>query len=262
MTPRRALVTRPLAQALDWCERLRALGVDAQALPLIDIAASPDVTALAAWFSTLAGGPPRPAALVMFVSPNAAQSLVDALPPGWQWPASLLAAATGPGTVAVLRAAGVPADLVEAPPANSPQFDSETLWLRLAPRRDWAGQRVAIVRGEGGRDWLAERLREQGAQVEFVQSYARRAPLWDAAQRQTLDQALAAPNEVCWLLSSSEAVDHLATLAPGANLSASLALASHPRIAEAARRLGFGQVTGIRPTPQAVADALKRHVPT
>ena len=59
MTPRRALVTRPLAQALDWCERLRALGVDAQALPLIDIAASPDVTALAAWFSTLAGGPPR-----------------------------------------------------------------------------------------------------------------------------------------------------------------------------------------------------------
>jgi uroporphyrinogen-III synthase len=121
---------------------------------------------------------------------------------------------------------------------------------------------VAIVRGEGGRDWLAERLREQGAQVEFVQSYARRAPLWDAAQRQTLDQALAAPNEVCWLLSSSEAVDHLATLAPGADWSASLALASHPRIAEAARRLGFGQVTGIRPTPQAVADALKRHVPT
>ena len=45
MTPRRALVTRPLAQALDWCERLRALGVDAQALPLIDIAASPEVRA-------------------------------------------------------------------------------------------------------------------------------------------------------------------------------------------------------------------------
>jgi hypothetical protein len=35
-----------------------------------------------------------------------------------------------------------------------------------------------------------------------------------------------------------------------------LALASHPRIAESARRLGFGRVIEVRPTPQAVAEAL------
>ena len=61
--------------------------------------------ALRRWFAGLADGAAQPAVAVMFVSPNAAQCFVDALAPGWQWPAAVLAAATGPGTTAVLRAA-------------------------------------------------------------------------------------------------------------------------------------------------------------
>lgn len=252
-----ALVTRPRAQGAAWQQRLRALGVQAELLPLIDIGPAPDPAALRLWFTALAaGGPFQPAALVMFVSPNAASGLFDALPAGWRWPEGTLAAATGPGTVAVLRDAGVPPELIVAPPEDAAQFDSEALWAVLAPMRDWAGQRVGIVRGDGGRDWLATQLRAVGARVGFVQSYARGAPRLSAEERALLACALAQPAAHAWLLSSSESVDHLAVLAPGAEWSAALAMASHPRIAERARELGFGRVIELKPTPEAVAEAM------
>jgi uroporphyrinogen-III synthase len=252
-----ALVTRPLAQALPWCERLRALGIPARALPLIGIAPAPDAKALRDWFHGLGGGEAmKPARLVMFVSPNAAQCLVDVLPAGWAWPPGVLAGATGPGTAAVLRAAGVPAEAIVVPPADAAQFDSEALWSLLESRGPWAGRRAIIVRGDGGRDWLATRLREEGAEVEFVQAYARRPPQWGNAEHALLAQAQARPAGFAWLLSSSEALDHLASLAEGADWSSALALASHPRIAERALQLGFGQVLAIRPDPAEVAAAI------
>lgn len=248
-----ALVTRPRAQGAAWQQRLIALGVEAELLPLIGIAPAPDPAALREWFATLAD---EPAALIMFVSPNAASGLFDSQPAGWCWPDGTLAAATGPGTVAVLRAAGVPEALIVAPPEHAAQFDSETLWTVLESRRSWEGTRVAVVRGDGGRDWLATQLRAAGADVEFVQSYARRAPELNADERQLLQRALADPARFAWLLSSSEAVDHLQALTPAADWSTSLALASHPRIAESARRHGFGQVIEVRPTLAAVVEAL------
>jgi len=253
---RLALVTRPRAQGEVWRRRLQALGVQADLLPLIDIAPAPDAPGLKRWAGTLAGGPPGPAALVMFVSPNAAQGLFDALPAGWPWPDTTWAGATGPGTAAALRAAGVPEEAIVVPGADSAQFDSEALWALLEPRRSWAGTRAAIVRGDGGRDWLADQLRAAGAHVEFVQSYSRRPPQLGPQEARLLERALAEPAEVAWLLSSSEAVDHLRALAPAASWADSIALASHPRIAQSARQLGFGRVVDIRPTPQAVAEAM------
>ncbi|HEX5685699.1 MAG TPA: uroporphyrinogen-III synthase [Ideonella sp.] len=252
-----ALVTRPRAQGVVWQQRLRALGARAELLPLIEIDPAPDPAALRLWFAALAaGGPFQPAALVMFVSPNAATGLFEVLPAGWRWPAGTLAAATGPGTVAALRAADVPAELIVAPPEDATQFDSEALWAVLEPRRDWAGQRVGIVRGDGGRDWLAAQLRAAGARVGFVQSYARAAPRLSADEQALLKQALAQPAAFAWLLSSSESIDHLPALAPAADWQAALALASHPRIAERARALGFGRVLEVKPTPEAVTQAL------
>jgi len=58
------------------------------------------------------------------------------------------------------------------------------------------------------------------------------------------------------MFSSSEAIDNLRALAPSARWDAGRALASHPRIAERARTLGFGSVTTIAPSPAAVAAAL------
>ena len=112
------------------------------------------------------------------------------------------------------------------------------------------------MRGEQGRDWLAEQLGQAGATVAFLAAYERHAPRWQAAERALLDQALACPAQWLWLFSSSEAVGHLGLLAPGADWSQAAAMASHPRIEAAARRLGFGRVSLGPLNPAAVRQHL------
>ena len=226
--------------------RLQALGIDAAALPLIGIAPADDPAPLQAAWRRLAD-----CALAMFVSPNAVAHFFAARPDGCAWPATTLAGSVGPGSSAALRAHGVGEQVVE-PAADAPAFDSEALWLQLRDR-DWAGRRVLVVRGEDGRDWLAQTLRGRGATVEFVAAYRRCAPQPDAAGRALLAAAQAEPAAHVWHFSSSEAVGHLRALALQADWSGSRAIASHPRIAAAARAAGFAEVAELPPAPEAVA---------
>jgi uroporphyrinogen-III synthase len=251
----RVIVTRPREQAQAWVESLRARGVDAVALPLIDIAESPDRSALdAAWSTLLAADGPR---AVMFVSANAVRAFWAGAPAGATWPGGVLAAAPGPGTAAALRAAGVPPACLVQPSADAPQFDSEHLWPELA-RHDWVGRRVLIVRGEAGRDWLAERWQAAGAQVEHVAAYRRQPPDWDADDQARLDAVQLDPASHAWLFSSAQAIRHLLERAgPGASWTAHTALATHPRIAEAARRAGFGRVVESAADVEGVAACLE-----
>lgn len=230
----RVIVTRPAAQAGSWLAALRERGLDAQALPLMGIAPRGDPQPVREAWAQL----PQ-ASLVMFVSANAVEQFFAARPEGLAWPEELAAASTGPGTSKALRAAGVAR--IEEPAPDAPQFDSEALWARIA-HQPWAGRSVWVVRGEEGRDWLARQLRDAGAQVRFVHAYRRLAPVLSGAEQAVLAQALAAPTDHCWLFSSSEAIGHLLRLAPGADWRAQRALASHPRIAQAARDAGFGRV--------------------
>ena len=174
----RVLVTRPASQASEWVQQLRAAGLQAEALPLIDIEPASDVAAVASAWASL---PEQ--AMVIFVSPNAATCFFAAKPASSAWPDALLAASPGPGTSKVLRDLGVAA-LVE-PAADAPQFDSEALWQQIS-KRDWAGRRVLVVRGTSGRDWIAERLRERGAELSFVAAYGRMPPQWSAPQQLSL----------------------------------------------------------------------------
>ena len=91
--PPRVVVTRPAAQAELWVERLRARGIAAEALPLIEIAASDDTAALAAAWAELASY-----RLVVFVSANAVVHFFAARPAAIAWPEGLEAAAPGSGT--------------------------------------------------------------------------------------------------------------------------------------------------------------------
>ena len=245
------IVTRPAAQAAAWVDELRALGCAAQALPLIEIAAPADPAPGRQAWQRLADY-----ALLMFVSANAVQQFFALAPPQWRWPAALRAGATGPGTSAALRAAGVDEAAIAEPGADAGSFDSEALWARLSDQ-DWAGRRVLVVRGEDGRDWLAQVLRERGARVDFVAAYRRQPPQPGPAGLALLAQALADPAAHLWLFSSSEAVAQLQALAPLADWSASAALASHPRIAGAARAAGFGRLALVAPAAvPAVARAV------
>lgn len=246
------LVTRPQPQAGQWVAQLQALGLQAAALPLLAIAGPPDAAHVAQAWATLAG-----CALVMFVSPSAVVQFFAHAPAARAWPAGVMAGGTGPGTAAALVRAGVPAAQVVAPGADSPRFDSEALWALLQPRQSWAGTQVLVVRGEGGRDWLADTLRQHGAQAHFVEAYRRTAPVLDVGARALVAQVLAQPQAWCWLLSSSEAAGHLPPLLPQADWRGATALATHPRIAEAAQRVGFGRVLTVPPSPEAVAQALR-----
>ena len=247
-----ALVTRPAEQAVEWVARLRAAGLQAAALPLISIREADDMHALVQAWQDLDQND-----MLVFVSPNAVQRFFAQRPVGKTWPSRCLAATVGPGSSRALLHAGVPAALVIEPDAGSASFDSESLWLQLTPR-DWQGARVLLVRGDGGREWLGERLREHGARVEAVQAYSRAAPTLDKAQQALLTAALAAPHNHVWLLSSSEAIDNLAALTSAdVDWAQARAVATHERIAQRAREHGFGHVALALPKLQAVVEAVR-----
>ena len=254
----RVIVTRPGLQAGKWVNALRTAGLDALALPLIEIAGPPDPEAvIAAWqrLSTFDA--------LMFVSANAVQQFFALQPQGL--PAGDFQTrffVTGPGSVDALLAAGVARSQIDAPDAQAGQFDSEALWAAVQHRvhSNW---RVLIVRGNTGadavdeatsgqgvgRDWFATQLSGRGAAVEFLVAYERRAPRL-SANALALVQVAATDGSV-WLFSSSEAVTNLCTMAAGQSWSRARALATHPRIASAARDAGFAVVHEARP---AMAD--------
>lgn len=249
----RVIVTRPQPQADAWVSGFRAAGLDAVALPLITLDGPPDPQALqAAWQQA------APCHALMFVSAHAVAQFFAWRPEGAPVPptARWRCWATGPGTVAALHHVGIPAETIDAPHPGAAQFDSEALWQRVQAGLH-PGQRVLIVRGDTkggsgdaalgvGRDWLAGRLAERGVQVAWVVAYVRRAPPLRAEALALLQQS--ATDGSVWLFSSSEAVRNLHALAAAQSWQRARAVATHARIAQAARAAGFAQVHTARPT--------------
>lgn len=247
------LLTRPRPQCAAWLARLAELGVDAAALPLIEILPARDAVPVAAAWAAM------PAVdLAVFVSPNAVEQFF-AHAGGAGWPERTLAACVGPGSAQALAEHGVPVGQIVQPAADALSLDSEHLWEQLAPRRDWAGARVLLLRGDGGREWLAERLAAAGAHVDAVTVYHRTVPRLDAAEQALLAAVCDHPLRYVWLFSSAEAVSHLQGLQGPQRmpLAGQRAIATHARIAEAARAAGFEPVVLARPAPEAVTLALK-----
>ncbi|MES2977281.1 MAG: uroporphyrinogen-III synthase [Pseudomonadota bacterium] len=246
---RSVIVTRPEADAVRWVEDLRRHGLAAEALPLIEIAPHTDLApARQAWLSL------QEYSAVMFVSGNAVQGFFTCAPgggPSPTVPASLRFMAPGPGTASLLRSVGVPAGQIDCPGEESSQFDSQALW-QLVGKRPWQSSRVLIVRGQSGggdgaapgREWLARQWEAAGARVDFVTVYQRKAPRYAPAQLERM--ARGSKDGSVWLLSSSEALAHIPDV-PGAQWSRAIAVATHPRIAAAARAAGWGVVIESRP---------------
>ena len=269
----RVIVTRVQPQAARWVQLLSPR-FEAVALPLLETAALPDTSAL-----QTVGERWADYAAVMFVSSHAVDFFFksnQALALIYKGLAAIETRVwvTGPGTQAAVLAQGVPAQQVDAPPVNGGQFDSEALWQHVHPQVR-VGTRVLIVRGDTrsaddakaqrpsgavaraqgtpgvGRDWLAQHLQQAGAVVEFAVAYQRQAPVWGEAQRALATQA--ATDGSVWLFSSTEAVDHLRHLLPHQSWAQARAVATHARIAQAARDLGFVVVRASQPT---LADTL------
>lgn len=266
----RLIVTRPRREAQQWVQDLSAQGLEVVALPLINIGPVDNAAALGSAWQQLGDY-----VAVMFVSANAVDYFFESNKPpgqhGCAWPAIKTRAwATGPGTTRALLRAGVAPVGLDAPSLDAAQFDSEALWARVSAQIT-PGARVLIVRGQDsaaagstgsgagsgfGRDWLAERIQQAGGRVDQVVAYQRRAPEFGPLE-QALAQQAASDGSV-WLFSSSEALVNLVAHMAGQSFAGACALATHPRIAQAARDAGFGQVLETRPTVKDVAAALQR----
>ena len=165
----RVLVTRPAHQAGPFCTALEQAGATPIPFPAIAIGPPPDPASVRARATELARYD-----LVIFISANAARRGLPLLCPAGDWPATGAIAAVGSRTAAELVAMGLRVDLVPARGHNT-----EAL-LALPALADMAGRRVLIVRGEGGREAMAEGLRARGARVDYAEVYRRELPRADA----------------------------------------------------------------------------------
>jgi uroporphyrinogen-III synthase len=256
----RVWVTRAPEDAVSWIRGLHDLGLNAQALPLMAIGPAPDPQPVQRAWQRIAQYQ-----AVMFVSANAVRYFFQmtseaVLTPGAVVWGSSRAWVTGPGSYASLLTAGVPANQIDAPSADAPQFDSEALWAVVAPQ---AGptSRVLIVRGCDatgritGRDWLVTQLQAAGVQVDQVAAYQRQVPVLTQAQRLAAIQG--ARDGSMWLFSNSEALAHLQAALPQQDWSQAKAVATHPRIAHNLREAGWGVVAIAQPDMAAVASSIK-----
>ena len=259
--PWRVIVTRPEREARAWAEALQARGVVCDILPLIEIAALPETSALVQAWQAVPGH-----LAVMFVSANAVRFFMATRPMGLDF-SGCRAWSTGPGTRTALLEAGWPEGLIDSPDVGASQFDSEALWALVAERTQAAvaasiaRPSVLIVRGTdaggelAGRDWLAMQLEGAGVHVLQTVAYSRLAPRLTPAQLNLARQA--ACDGSAWLFSSSEAAQHLLQVCHDLPLSQARALATHPRIAQRLLPLGWGRVDLVPAGVDAQAQSIK-----
>lgn len=241
------VVTRPSGQATPLMAAITAAGGQPLFYPLLDISALDDPSELRAVAPQLAAY-----TLAVFISPNAVEHALPTLLAVADWPLSVRPAAVGPGTAAALAARAIPGCLLPAT-----RYDSEGLLAcpELAASVI-AGRRVLILRGDGGRELLADTLRQRGATVDCVSCYRRAGPprppavLLAAWQTGRLDAI------TC---SSSEGLRHLwaALDHSGRNhLQATPLFVPHPRIAEQAGLLGLQHIVLTGPAEEGLIQSL------
>lgn len=230
---RTIVVTRPRAQAAPLAEAIAAAGGLPLIFPLLEISSAADPKPLADALQRLSAY-----RLAIFISPNAVDYTLPALLVDAPWPAGLMPAAVGQGTVKALATYGVAGCI-----APTKRFDSEALLALPELAADQiAGQGVVIFRGDGGRELLADTLRERGAMVDCVTCYQRSGPANGCAP---LITAWRSGNLAALTVSSSEGLRYLIDLLDPegrAFLQKTPLFVPHARIAENARTLGLDKI--------------------
>lgn len=166
------LLTRPVNQSQELAAAIEAAGGAVIRFPAIDIVGRErhDIEQELAQL-------PKPD-IVVFISRNAVAHGLAAVEK-----CGAMVAAVGPATRQALEAAGTAVDIF--PDAG---FDSEHL-LEHGELKDVRGKNVIIVRGQSGRELLAETLAERGARVDYLCVYERRPHTPLAAELHQLESA-------------------------------------------------------------------------
>lgn len=241
-------ITRPVDQAADLTKGILQAGGNPISFPLLAIAPLENHATFDRVIETL-----PTCDWIVFISSNAVQQGMPRIAARFpQLPSGLRFAAIGPATAQELARYGV--DQVLTPPAR---FDSESL-LACPEFKDMRQQRIVIVRGVGGRELLAETLRERGAEVAFAECYRRVNPQHDAGKLPELWQN---DRLHAMVVTSSEALRNLLQLAPEASWIRNILICvNHARIAETARQSGLKVALADAPGDAAMLQCLIHHL--
>jgi uroporphyrinogen-III synthase len=243
------LIARPAEQAQGLARDIAAQGGAAIILPVIDILGPADPQDLARRLDHLDAYDS-----VVFVSPTAVERGVPLLAARQaDWATRRRVAAVGQGTRRALGTLGIADVLAPAHGAGAAALLDLPAFLAPAPRQ------VLIVRGEGGREELAEALRARGIAVDYAECYRRAPARLDPAP---LLARWRAGEVAAVIVTSVEILDRLGNLlgAAGADLLRATPLFTHhPRIAEAARARGIARVIESPADEAGLLAALEAH---
>ena len=252
------VITRPRAQAILLAQEITARGGEPVIFPLLEILPLSDNAELQATLAQL-----DRFAMVAFVSPNAIDAAFKYIV---QWPPGVAIGIVGEGSRLALERHGVNAyNAIIFSPPDSAKTDSEGL-LEALDLPGLSGRHVLIVRGDGGRELLADSLRAAGVEVLSLSSYRRQAPVMTPAVTTQLQELLTTQND--WIVTSSEALRILMQMVQAlenvAQNDANVVkmqhknlLVPHARIADTAHALGFTSVTLTGSGDERLLDALQ-----
>jgi uroporphyrinogen-III synthase len=198
------LVTRPEQQQAELIAALEAWGAQTIPLPLLSISPPSEGEPAARLRRSLLELDLFDS--LLFVSTNAVRAGVASIEGYWpQFPVGLQILAIGPSTAALAR------ELLRCEVAVAAGGSTSEELLASGLLGDLEGKRVGIFRGEGGRDALAEGIRQRGGRVEYFEVY-RRSPC-DYSDTQ-LVEVLDGKSPTALTITSGESLDALLSLAP------------------------------------------------
>ena len=249
------LVTRPRHQAGPLCQLIKERGGNAITFPVLEIVDPPDLHELEACVASL-----DELDWAIFISANAVNKALGSILRKRNWPKTVRIAVIGKRSAEELQRFGLKADIYP-----KTKFNSEAL-LALPEMREVRDSKVVIFRGDSGREFLAETLRQRGADVRYVEAYRRVCPQADSSE--LVEQWRAGGVSVV-LVNSIESLENLIEMVGRQGrallLKTPLIVASD-RIEPVARSLGFTSplLVAASATDEAVLDALlawKRRCP-
>ena len=237
------LVTRPTAQADNLCQLIEQYGGRALRFPTLEIRSTEVAPEMIA--KTLACD------WLIFTSSNAVDFALKAFDGKMPDLRSMRLAAVGQATAKALQHSGLSVACVP-----EQEFSSEGL-LAEPNMQQVVGQRIMIVRGVGGREKLAQTLRQRGAAVDYLEVYRRCQPEIDNGE---LVQQLQEGRLAASTVTSGESLQNLLAMldaSAGALLRRLPLIVASDRIGQLAQQLDFEQITVSRqPTDAAILETL------
>ncbi len=250
------VLTRPEGRNKNLLKLLANRGIEAKELPMLRIALLDEKQQLVEIKQQLTGviQPDLEAEYkldstfdyALFISANAVEAAaafcrnyaVD-------WPAELPCLGMGAASYAAIEAQGWKV-LNPGTDASTP----ESMTSEQLLKQPWSGQlanrRIALVRGERGRELLANVLRQRGALVEAISIYRREAVSYEPAELEARIPIVDDLEQSAVVFASGEAMENFCSVVDGSGIKPLLSklrcLVPSMRVALEARERGFEKI--------------------